>query len=125
MDSILTSIKKLLGIEDEYIQFDQDIIMDINTVLLSINQFGIGPETGFVIHDKTETWSSLLGTRLDFEAVKTYIYLKVRLLFDPPANAFVVEAMERQITELEWRLTNQAQPAPDPVTVVQEPTIDW
>lgn len=109
MDSILTSIKQLLGIDEIYTHFDPDIIMGINSVLLSVNQFGIGPDTGFMISDKTAIWSDLLGTRKDCEAVKTYIYLKVRLMFDPPTSGFVIDAINRQITELEWRLTNQVE----------------
>lgn len=110
MDSILTSIKKLLGLDEDYIQFDPDIIMDINTVFMSINQLGIGPVTGFTISDKTQVWHDLLGDRKDVEAIKTYVYMKVRLIFDPPATAFVLEAFERQIHELEWRINIQAEP---------------
>jgi hypothetical protein len=94
--------------------------MAINTVLLSLNQFGIGPESGFVISDATTTWKDLLGTRMDLEAIKTFIYLKVRLIFDPPTSAFVVEAMERQISELEWRINaqNEHDPVATTTTVV-------
>lgn len=109
MDSILVSIKKLLGIESEYTHFDQDIIMFINSALLSLNQLGIGPTEGFSITDNTQVWTDLLGTRKDVDAVKQYIYLKVRLVFDPPTNSFLVEAINRQITELEWRLNVQAE----------------
>lgn len=112
MDSILTSIKKMLGIEEEYTQFDTDILININSALLTINQLGIGPDTGFYITSKTETWTSLLGARIDIEAVKTLVYLKVRLLFDPPSNAFVVDSIERTIKEFEWRLNVQVEEPP-------------
>ncbi len=110
MTSILNSIKKMLGISEEDTNFDQDIIININSVLMFINQLGIGPEDGFIITDDTETWGDLIGERNDLEAVKTYVYLKVRLLFDPPQSAFVLESIERQITQIEWRLTVQAEP---------------
>lgn len=105
IQSILTSIKKLLGIEDEYVQFDPDIIMHINSVFMVLNDIGVGPKTGFSIQDKLPTWSDFLGTDPKLEAIKSYIYLKVRLLFDPPSNSFLIEAMERQIKEFEWRLS--------------------
>lgn len=109
MDSILTSIKKILGIEEEYEQFDQDIIMHINTVLGILLQLGVGPKEGFVIYDKTQTWSDYISDAADLNMVKTYIALKVRLIFDPPQHSAVVEVMNRQISELEWRLNVQAE----------------
>jgi len=111
MDSILTSVKKMLGIEEEYTHFDSDVTMHINSVMLSLNQLGVGPSTGFMITDSTETWSDLLLDRLDLIAAKTFIFLKVKLVFDPPSSGFVVDAMERQIKELEWRLNVQAEKA--------------
>lgn len=107
MDSILNSIKKLLGIEPEYTHFDSDIILTINSVLLSVNQIGIGPSEGFNVTGETETWADLLGNRTDINAVRTYIQLKTRLIFDPPSTAHVLEAMERQVKEIEWRLNVQ------------------
>lgn len=110
MDSILVSIKKLLGIDKEYEQFDPDIIIHINTVLMVLEQLGIGPEDGFFITGKDEVWSVFLGKHLTHvEAVKTYIYLKVRLIFDPPSNSFLIDAITRQIAELEWRLNVKAE----------------
>lgn len=109
MTSILTSIKKMLGISEEDTNFDQDIIININSVLMFINQLGIGPESGFTISDSTSTWQDLIGERLDLEAIKTYVYLKVRLLFDPPQSAFVLESIERQIAQIEWRLNVQVE----------------
>ena len=103
--SILDSIKKMLGLTTEYVQFDQDILVFINAAFLSLNQIGIGPEQGFWIHDSTTTWEEYFGSETNLEVVKTYIYLKTRLLFDPPANSFVVESMNKQITEIEFRLS--------------------
>lgn len=104
MESILTSIKKLLGIAEEYEHFDSDIIMHINTVFMSLNQMGIGPSSGFSIKSNTEIWYDFLGNRTDMEAVKTYVYLKVRLAFDPPASSIHQDAINRLISETEWRL---------------------
>ena len=102
-DSILLLIKKKLGIAPDYHAFDEDIITDINTVLFSLNQIGVGTED-FAIKDETTLWSDFLGESKNYEAVKTYIYLKVRLMFDPPTSSFVITALEKQASELEWRL---------------------
>ena len=104
MDSILTSIKKLLGIDEEYTQFDNDIIMHINTVFLNLMQLGVGPEEGFLIEDDAATWDDFIGDSNQLQAVKTYVYLKVKLLFDPPLSSSVIESINRIISELEWRL---------------------
>lgn len=103
MDSILTSIKKLLGIAEEYEQFDADIIMHINTVFMILNQMGVGPKEAFSISDSSSTWDEFTNDS-DFEAVKSYVYMKVRLMFDPPLSSAVTEAINRNINELEWRL---------------------
>ena len=104
MESILTSIKKLLGIEEEYTQFDADIIMHINTVFLNLTQLGVGPSEGFLIEDGAAIWNDFIGDSSQLQAVKTYMYLKVKLLFDPPLSSSVTESMNRMIAELEWRL---------------------
>ena len=104
MDSILTSIKKLLGIDEEYTQFDNDIIMHINTVFLNLTQLGVGPEEGFLIEDDAATWDDFIGDSNQLQAVKTYVYLKVKLLFDPPLSSSVIESINRIISELQWRL---------------------
>lgn len=109
MGSILTSIKKLLGIGKEYTHFDSDIIIHINSVLMTLHQLGIGPEKGYLISSDLETWENFLGTDANLEAVKTYVYLKVRTLFDPPASAALLDAMKRQADELEWRLQVQTE----------------
>lgn len=103
-DSILDSIKKMLGIEAEYTHFDTDIIININSVLMILTQLGVGPDAGFIIEDSSKTWADFLGEGISVPAVKTYVYLKVKLVFDPPASSYVVDAMERQILELEWRV---------------------
>ena len=102
-DSILTSIKKLLGITEEYEHFDQDIIIHINSVFMILNQLGVGPSNGFSITDKTAVWSDFISEGANLESVKSYIYLKVRLLFDPPTTSAVMESMNRMISELEFR----------------------
>lgn len=104
MESILTSIKKLLGIEKKYTQFDEDIIMHINSVFLNLTQLGVGPAEGFLIEDDSATWYDFIGDSNQLQAVKTYMYLKVKLLFDPPLSSSVIESMNRMISELEWRL---------------------
>lgn len=103
-DSILTSIKKLLGIAADDKSFDVDIIMHINSVLMVIMQEWHGQKS-FTITDDSATWEDFIGEgNIDYEAVKTLVYLKVRLLFDPPTNSFVINSMNEQIKELEWRM---------------------
>ena len=104
MESILTSIKKLLGITEEYEHFDTDIVIHINTALSTLNQLGVGPDDGFSIADKESVWSDFIGTNKLLEPVKSYVYLKVRLIFDPPQSSAVIEAINRQVSELEWRI---------------------
>lgn len=106
IDSILTSIKKLLGIEEGYTQFDADIVININSVFSTLFQLGVGPVTCFSITGDTETWSDFLGDRTDIDLVKTYIYQKVRLVFDPPQTGYLIDAIKSQITECEWRLND-------------------
>lgn len=110
MDSILTSIKKLLGIAEDYDHFDDDIVIYINTVFLDLTQLGIGPTNGFTIEDDSATWGDFLpDTNSLFEAVKSYVYLKVRLLFDPPLSSTVMDAIKRNIDELTFRLNVAAE----------------
>lgn len=106
MGSILTSIKKLLGIDEEYNHFDADIIMHINSVLFILTQIGVGPSEGFVITGEDETWEDFMPEEalVKAQSVKTYIYLKVRLIFDPPTSSTAMTAMKDLIAELEWRL---------------------
>ena len=113
MDSILTSIKKLLGITEEYENFDQDIIMHINSAFMILNQLGVGPKNGFLINDKSSTWDEFIPERSNLEAVKTYVHLKVKLMFDPPLSSTVIVAIKSQINELEWRLNVSVDPPID------------
>lgn len=109
MESILTSIKKLLGIAEEYEHFDPDLILHINSVFMVLNQLGVGPE-GFMIQDKHSIWTDFIPVEdVRFEAVKSYVYLKVRLLFDPPLSSAVMESINRMISEFEWRLNVAAE----------------
>lgn len=110
MDSILTSIKKLLGITEEYDHFDPDIIMHINSVFSVLTQLGVGPASGFSISDKTAVWSDFVDTDSRLEMLKSYMYLKVKLLFDPPLGTASIEAINRQISELEWRINVTVDP---------------
>lgn len=103
MDSVLNSIKKLLGIQESYTIFDADLIMHINSTFAMLNQIGIGPKEGFMIEDSYTTWDEYI-TQANESMVKSYIYLKVRLLFDPPSNNSLTESINRQLSELEWRL---------------------
>lgn len=110
MDSILISIKKLLGIDAVCDQFDTDIIIQINSALMVLNQIGVGPPGGFLITSNSETWSDFFGNSKMIEGVKTYVYLKVRLVFDPPQASAMIEAIKQQISELEWRLNVAVDP---------------
>lgn len=109
MESILTSVKKMLGITEEYEHFDSDIIMHINSVFMILNQLGVGPSKGFSITDKFAIWEDFLQGEENLESVKTYMYMKVKLLFDPPMSSAVMESMKQMISELEWRLNVQAE----------------
>ena len=104
MQSILDSTKKILGIDQSYKVFDLDILTHINTVFADLHQLGIGPEDGFAIEDEQAVWSDFTEGNVLLNAVKTYVYLRVRLLFDPPGTGFALNAMKEQIKEHEWRL---------------------
>lgn len=109
MDSILTSIKKLLGITEECEHFDVAIVTHINSVFMVLSQIGVGPIEGFSITDKNSKWGDFAAVSnvSNIEAVKTYIYLKVKLLFDPPSNGTVTDLIQKQIDELEYRMNLQ------------------
>lgn len=105
MESILTSIKKMLGIAEEYTQFDTDIIIYINSVFTTLMQLGVGPSKGFYIEDDIAEWTDFIPDLTNIQAVKTYVFLKVKLLFDPASiGSSTLASYERQIQELEWRL---------------------
>ena len=103
-ESILTSIKKLLGIAEDYTHFDQDIVLQINSAFSTLNQLGVGPAAGFSIADKNAVWTDFVNdARLNF--VKTFIQIKVKLAFDPPTSATLMDSYNRQLDELTWRLS--------------------
>jgi hypothetical protein len=102
--SILISTKKVLGIADDYTAFDLDIITHINTAFSTLTQLGVGPVEGFMIEDAEPVWADFYADDLQYNAVKSYVFLRVRYLFDPPQTSYLISATERQIQELEWRL---------------------
>lgn len=107
MDSILTTIKKMLGIEEDYEHFDLDITILINSSFMKLTQLGVGPEEGFRIKDKYDLWEDFLEERINIESVKAYIYMDVRLIFDAPTPSYVATSMTEQVKELGWRLNVQ------------------
>lgn len=110
MDSILTTTKELSGVSDHDDCFDKDIVMYINTVFMTLKQLGVGPKTGFFITGEGETWRDYLPDNAVLrEAVKSYMGSKVRLKFDPPTNSALLEALNRDVAESEWRLNNEAE----------------
>lgn len=110
MESILTSIKKLLGIVEEYEHFDADIIMHINSVFMDLNQLGVGPSEGFMIMDEEAIWSDFIEDETMLQAVKSYMYLRVKVLFDTSSmGSSTLAAYERQIQQWEWRLNIKAE----------------
>ena len=108
-ESILTSIKKLLGIAEEYTQFDTDIIFHINTVFMALQQMGIGPKDGFSITDENDLWTDFMEDSILLNSVKTYMYLRVKLLFDPPLTSSTVDSFNKLISELEFRMNSKAE----------------
>lgn len=108
MDSILTTIKKLLGLVEDDTSFDTDIIIGINTAFSTLAQLGVGPSNGFSIKDKSETWSDFLSSATDLESIKTYVHLKAKLLFDPPASSAMIDSINNILDELTFRLYVQA-----------------
>lgn len=103
-ESILTETKRSLGIEQDVTNFDLEIKIHINSVFGTLSQLGLGPEGGFEIEDADATWADFLANDLMLSPVKTYVHLRVKLLFDPPANSWTLVAMKEQIEQLEWRL---------------------
>lgn len=106
-ESILTTIKKMLGITEEYKHFDTDIVIHINSALMVLHQLGVGLDKPGRIASEMDTWVSVLGETEDIEAIKTYVYIKVKLIFDPPTNSSVLNAYKEELKELEWRLNVQ------------------
>lgn len=148
-DSILINVKKIIGIAESDTSFDPDIIMHINTVLSVLTQLGIGPTTGFMIEDATPTWDDFLGVRQTgqlqedgsvtytdlqlssadklLNMVKTYVYLRVRLIFDPPQTSFVIESLNKQIEELEVRINivREGESWVDPIPATVTSSTNW
>jgi hypothetical protein len=117
-DSILDSTKRTLNLAPDYTPFDETVILYINAVFSTLNQLGIGPDAGFMIQDNTALWSSYLEGDLRLNNVKAYMYLRVRLLFDPPTTSYHVDALNAQVEELAWRINVQRESVawtdPDP-----------
>lgn len=108
-ESILTSVKKLLGIAEEYTQFDTDIIIHINTIFMALQQMGIGPKDGFSITDENDIWTDFMEDSILLNSVKTYMYLRVKLLFDPPLTSSTVDSFNKLISELEFRMNSKVE----------------
>lgn len=107
--SILNSIKKLLGIDAENTDFDTDVMIHINTALMTLNQLGVGPPNGFMIDDALDSWTDFVNDTTRIESIKTYVYLKVKLVFDPPTSSAVIDSYKETIRELEWRINVEAE----------------
>lgn len=131
-ESILKGTKKIVGLAEGYTPFDHDVITHINSAFSSLSQLGIGPELGFMIEDDSALWedfanlgdaSNLIVPQNQMNMIKTYIFLKVRMLFDPPSTSFHIEAMNNQIQEHEWRLNVFREPPPE--VVVEVLVDDW
>jgi hypothetical protein len=103
-DSILDSTKKILGIDASYTHFDLDIMTHINTVFTDLYDLGVGPPAGFMIEDKEAVWGDFTSDDLLLNSIKSYMYLRCRLMFDPPGTSFAIASIEKQIASLEWRL---------------------
>ena len=110
MESILTSIKKLLGITEDETHFDQDIIMHINSVFSILTQMGVGPVDGFVIIDSNSVWNDFIKDDTRLELIKSYVHMKVRLMFDPPVSSTILQSINSLISELEWRISVTVDP---------------
>ena len=114
MDSILTSVKKMLGLAEEYTPFDDDIIIMINSVFADLTQMGVGPSEGFSIEDESSIWTDFIPDIIKLNSVKTYMYLRVKLLFDPASvGSSTLASYERQIAQWEWRLNIEAESGKD------------
>lgn len=122
--SILKSVKKLIGLGESYTPYDQDILTYINSAFSTLNQLGIGPAAGFAIEDDTTTWDAFIGNDYRLSSVKTYVHIHVRLLFDPPSTSYAIAAFEKQIEQLTWRLNVTREgdewTDPNPVSVMSE-----
>lgn len=109
-ESILDSIKNMLGINEEDTNFDRELIIYVNGALMIMSQLGVGAD-GYLISGRENTWKDFIGDREDLELVKSAVYLRVRLIFDPPQNSFLVDAINKQIAEYDWRIEINHKPA--------------
>jgi hypothetical protein len=127
-DSILDNTKKVLNLAPDYTAFDQDVILHINSVFSTLNQLGVGPVEGFMIEDNGPIWDTFLEGDPRLNHIKTYVYLRVRMLFDPPTTGYHVTAMQEQIKELEWRLNVQREDVywvdPETLLPLEDPVLD-
>ena len=105
IESILDTTKKLLGLDSDDTSFDVDIIVIINSIIPALSQMGIGPINGFIVMTKDDKWSDYIKESItNLEGVKAYLFLKTKLIFDPPTNATVIDAINKSLNELEWRM---------------------
>ena len=122
-ESILKSTKKILGLADDYTVFDLDVMTHINSVFSTLTQLGVGPPEGYMIESDKDLWEDFITDDPTYNSIKSYIYLRVRMLFDPPTTSYTIDAMERQIKELEWRLNQNREETewvnPDPLPIVE------
>lgn len=108
MNSILTSVKKLIGIAEDDDAFDTDVIMHINSSFLVLSQLGVGPDEGFYINDDTAVWTDFIpDNMLLLNYVKTFVYLKAKLVLDPPSSSIAVQSMQEMVSEHEWRIVHE------------------
>lgn len=127
-ESILDSVKEMLGISIDDTSFDKELTMHINGALMVMTQLGVGSAEGYRITSNAETWAVFLQDRTDLELVKTDVYLRVKLVFDPPTNSFLVTSIDRQIAEYDWRIEawhNPVMSNPDTYIPATEDTDDW
>lgn len=127
LDSILDSVKNQCNIVPTDTSFDDQIILQINSVFSTLNQLGVGPDEGFMIEDNSTTWDAFLGTDNNKNNIKLYIGLKVRFFFDPPTSSWGVQAMEQQIEQFEWRINTYREGVSwtDPDPTPQPPALPW
>ncbi len=128
INSILTSVKRSLGLAEDYTAFDPDIILLINSSFSTLNQLGVGPEAGLQIEDATATWDSLLGSDKRLNSVKEYVFLDVRLIFDPPSTSYTIQAFQKKLDELTWRINVYKEKTiwtnPNPPTFLRDHILD-
>lgn len=127
-ESILNSTKKILGLDEDFTAFDLDVTTHINSAFATLNQLGIGPEDGYAIEDASATWVAFFGANLRYNSIKTYVFLSVKLVFDPPSSGYAVTAAKEQKQELEWRLNVVREQTewidPDPEVIEEDEILD-